>query len=155
MLDPSPVLSVTNTCPFPLVSLHLQIPMRASGPFLHFYINNFLGIDFSSSSSRYLQSNQITLLSALEKNQKVWVLVSVSFFLSVFLFSESVWKCEWLKIKVSFWWIPQLWTFLRFSWTECWTTLTRPWFFQERLDHRVMQVPPNLVLYDCMVWCQM
>lgn len=88
-----------------------------------------------------------------KKNQKVWVLVSVSFFFSVFLFSESIWKCAWLKIKVSFWWIPQLWTFLRFSWTECWT-LPRPWFFQERLDHRVMEIPPYLILYDCVVWCQ-
>lgn len=70
MLDPGPVLSVTNTCPFPLVSLHLQIPMRASGSFLHFYINNFLGIDSSSCSSRYFQSNQITSLSALEKKSK-------------------------------------------------------------------------------------
>ena len=44
----------------------------------------------------------------------------------------------------------QHWTLLRFSWTGCWATLSRPCFCQERLDQMILEVPSNLVFYDSM-----
>lgn len=126
-----------------------RFPWEHTVSLLHFYISSFLGIDSSSFSSRYLQSNQIISQSALEKNQNIWVLASVSFFLCLCFLNLFGSGHDW-KSRFPSWWIPQLWMFLRFSCTGCWATLTRPWFFQERLDHRIIEATPNLVFYGCM-----
>lgn len=75
-------------------------------------------------------------------------MVSLSFFLYLCFLNLFGSGHDW-KSRFPSWKIPQLWTFLG-SCTGCWATLTRPWFFQERLDHRIIEIPPNLVFYDCM-----
>lgn len=84
-----------------------------------------------------------------KKNQNIWVLASVSFFLCLCFLNLFGSGHDW-KSRFPSWWIPQLWMFLRFSCTGCWATLTRPWFFQERLDHRIIEATLNLVLCGCM-----
>lgn len=126
-----------------------RFPWDHLGSFLHFYIINFLDNDSSSSSSRYLQSNQITSLSALEKIKRFefWWVFLFPYLCFLNLFGGVH---DW-KSRFPSWWIPQLWAFLRFTGQGA----GPPWldhdFSKKSWTTGYIQVSPNLVFYDCMI----
>lgn len=78
-----------------------------------------------------------------------------------FFFPISVfWICLevcMIEVKVSFLVDSPTLGIFKIHWTGCWTTLTGPWFFQEKLDHRIysgLSQPGILWLYDIGAKCK-